>query len=27
VITPAKGERWFCSVEEAQAAGWRAAKN
>jgi hypothetical protein len=27
VITPAKGERWFCSAEEAQAAGWRAAKN
>ena len=27
VITPAKGERWFCSVEQAQAAGWRAAKN
>jgi micrococcal nuclease len=27
VITPAKGERWFCSVQEAQAAGWRAAKN
>ena len=27
VITPAKGERWFCSAEQAQAAGWRAAKN
>ena len=23
VINPAKGERWFCSEEEAQAAGWR----
>lgn len=22
-IDPSKGERWFCSVEEAQAAGWR----
>ena len=22
-IDPAKGERWFCSVAEAQAAGWR----
>lgn len=26
VITPSKGERWFCSVSEALAAGWRAAK-
>jgi len=24
-ISPRKGERWFCSEEEAQAAGWRAA--
>jgi endonuclease YncB( thermonuclease family) len=23
VITPARGERWFCSEDEAQAAGWR----
>lgn len=23
-INPAKGERWFCSEEEAEAAGWRA---
>ena len=23
VINPAKGERWFCSEAEAQAAGWR----
>ncbi len=22
-INPAKGERWFCTEEEAQAAGWR----
>ncbi len=21
-INPAKGERWFCTEEEAQAAGW-----
>ena len=27
VITPANGERWFCSVEEAVANGWRAAQN
>ena len=27
VITPAKGERWFCSAAEAEAAGWHAAKN
>lgn len=25
VINPAAGERWFCSAEEAEAAGWRAA--
>jgi len=25
-INPAKGERWFCSKDEAQRAGWRAAK-
>jgi hypothetical protein len=25
-ISEAKGERWFCSVEEAEAAGWRAAE-
>lgn len=25
-ITVSKGERWFCSASEAQAAGWRAAK-
>jgi hypothetical protein len=23
VIDPARGERWFCSEAEAQAAGWR----
>lgn len=27
VITPSKGERFFCSVEEAIAAGWRAPRN
>ena len=27
VITPGKGERYFCSVEEAIAAGWRAPRN
>lgn len=27
VITEAKGERWFCTEEEAQAAGWRKALN
>ena len=27
VINPAKGERWFCSTAEAEAAGWRAARN
>lgn len=26
VIDVSKGERWFCSPEEAEAAGWRAAK-
>ena len=25
-ITTAKGERWFCSTDEARAAGWRAAR-
>ena len=25
-IDPSKGERWFCTVEEAVAAGWRAPK-
>ena len=25
-IDPAKGERWFCSEEEAAAAGWRPSK-
>lgn len=25
-ITPQKGERWFCSEEEARAAGWRKAR-
>ena len=25
-VTPAKGERWFCSEREAIAAGWRAAR-
>jgi len=24
VITESKGEKWFCSEQEAQAAGWRA---
>ena len=27
VITPAKGERWFCSEQAAEAAGWRRARN
>lgn len=27
VISEEKGERWFCSEAEAQAAGWRRAKN
>ncbi len=27
VITPATGERWFCTEEEARAAGWRKAKD
>lgn len=26
-ITPAKGERWFCSADEAMAAGWRMARD
>ncbi|QQA41330.1 thermonuclease family protein [Pelagovum pacificum] len=26
-ITLERGERWFCSVEEAEAAGWRAPRN
>lgn len=25
-ISPSKGERWFCSEAEAQAAGWRRSK-
>jgi len=25
-IDPARGERWFCTVAEAEAAGWRAAR-
>ena len=25
-ISEAKGERWFCSVDEAEAAGWRPAE-
>lgn len=25
IITPGKGERWFCSESEAEAAGWRKA--
>jgi hypothetical protein len=25
VVNPAKGERWFCTEQEATAAGWRAA--
>jgi hypothetical protein len=25
IITPAKGERWFCTEAEARAAGWRKA--
>jgi hypothetical protein len=25
-ISPAKGERWFCTEAEAVAAGWRKAK-
>lgn len=27
IITPSKGERWFCSEDEARAAGWRKAKH
>ncbi|HEX7456359.1 MAG TPA: thermonuclease family protein, partial [Candidatus Nanoarchaeia archaeon] len=26
VISESKGERWFCSEEEAQKAGWRKSK-
>jgi hypothetical protein len=26
VISPGKGERWFCSEAEARAAGWRKSK-
>ncbi|GGF38118.1 hypothetical protein GCM10011321_31300 [Youhaiella tibetensis] len=26
VIQPSHGERWFCSEEEARAAGWRRSK-
>ncbi|WP_300589040.1 thermonuclease family protein [Marivita sp.] len=26
-ISPTKGERWFCSEDEARAAGWRKARN
>ncbi|WP_174013497.1 succinoglycan biosynthesis protein exoi [Agrobacterium tumefaciens] len=26
-ISPQYGERWFCSEDEARAAGWRRAKN
>ena len=26
-IDPARGERWFCTPAEAEAAGWRAARN
>ena len=26
-ISEAKGERWFCSVDEAEATGWRAAED
>lgn len=26
VISPSKGERWFCSEVEAQKAGWRRSK-
>ena len=25
-VTPAKGERWFCSESDARAAGWRRSK-
>ena len=27
VITASKGERWFCSEQAAEAAGWRKARN
>jgi hypothetical protein len=26
VITPSKGERWFCTEDEARNAGWRKSK-
>jgi hypothetical protein len=26
IISPEKGERWFCTEEEARAAGWRKAR-
>ena len=26
IISPSKGERWFCSEKEALAAGWRKAR-
>jgi hypothetical protein len=26
IVTPSKGERWFCSEAEARAAGWRRSK-
>jgi hypothetical protein len=26
-VEPAKGERWFCTEDEAQTAGWRAAQS
>ncbi|MBN9147196.1 MULTISPECIES: hypothetical protein [unclassified Nitrobacter] len=26
IITPSKGERWFCSEDKARAAGWRKAR-
>mgnify|MGYP000639090206 CR=1 FL=1 len=25
IVTPSKGERWFCSEDEARSAGWRKA--
>jgi len=27
VLIDQEGEQWFCSVEDAEAAGWRMAKN
>jgi len=27
IITPSKGERWFCSEDEARSAGWRRARS